>query len=279
MTNSQSTDTRTTEELIQLALAATDEENRSEIIRTLHRRGGQTEFDTAAQLCQSDDARCRELGADILGQLKSDQQDFQTEAVDVLLTLLNDSNEDVLYSPIIALGHRQDERSVSALCALADHLSPEIRSAVAIALGGLVDELALETLIRLTADTDLDTRNWATFGLGSLTPYDTPELREAFLLRATDENHEVRGEALVGLARRGDHRALVLIQQELDQDEIGILVLEACEYLGDPALLPRLQELEAKWTASWGNTPNQLFESQLREAIAACSGNDDEEGG
>lgn len=274
MTNAQPTDTQTTEELIQLALTATDEDTRWDLVSLLRKRGGQTEFDAAMQLCQSDDPRRRELGADILSQLKSDQNDFHTESVQLLLTLLNDTSEDVLYAAIMGLGHRGDDTTVPALCAFADHPCPDIRFAVAFALGGFENELAVNALICLTSDVDRDTRDWATFGLGSQIANDTPELRAALLLRTDDEDHEIRGEALVGLAIRRDERALALVQRELDQEYIGVLALEACEHLGDPVLLPRLRELEADWAEDWKESPDLFFQGRLQDAITACEANE-----
>ena|SRR5438270_8722120 len=94
---------------------------------------------------------------------------------------------------------------------------------------------------------DEDVRNWATFGLGSQADIDTAEIRAALLERVTDSHNETRGEALVGLARRKDPRALEPIIQELRSEHIGILALEAAETLGDPRLLPALLRLEHDW--------------------------------
>jgi hypothetical protein len=50
-------------------------------------------------------------------------------------------------------------------------------------------------------------RGWATFCLGSELDADGPAVREALLRRVDDPEGDAAGEALVGLARRGDPRA------------------------------------------------------------------------
>ena len=62
-------------------------------------------------------------------------------------------------------------------------------------------------LAKLSRDSDRDVRNWATFTLGSQFESRSPTLCTALQKRVTDPDPEIRGEALVGLARRGDvHR-------------------------------------------------------------------------
>jgi hypothetical protein len=58
---------------------------------------------------------------------------------------------------------------------------------------------------------------------------DSREIQDALFARTSEENGEIRGEALVGLARRNDERAFHLVRNELSHDYVGSWVLEAAE--------------------------------------------------
>src|SRR4029077_14951716 len=103
----------------------------------------------------------------------------------------------------------------------------DVRYGVVFALMGHEDRQALETLAELTRDPEAHVRDWATFALGSQAEADTPELREALVSRLADEDDDTRGEALVGLARRGDWRVLTALRRELESGSVGSLAVEA----------------------------------------------------
>jgi HEAT repeat protein len=87
---------------------------------------------------------------------------------------------------------------------------------VAFSLSGTTLPEAVPVLIRLMDDLYVGARDWATTTLGEATLFDTPEIREALLKRATsDDDAMTRGEALHGLTRRGDRRAVPLLIAEL----------------------------------------------------------------
>ena len=264
-------DERSSDELVKLALAAPelDDDDRWEAIRTLHHRGGQTEFDLAVALTKSAEGKARTLGADMLAQLGfySEKFTFPIESVNILIELLNDPAEEVIWSAAHALGHRKDERSIPHLCRLVDHLSEDVRYGIACALGGFENELAVSTLIKLSQDADSDVRDWATFGLGTLIEKDTLDIREALHARATDEDDDTRGEALVGLALRKDERAFGLIEAELQRSNVGTLTFEAAEHLADQRLLPYLK----KQREGIGEGNDSYWVRELDDAINACS--------
>jgi HEAT repeat protein len=84
-------------------------------------------------------------------------------------------------------------------------------------------------------DKDADVRDWATFGLGSLSDLDSPEIREAFAIAINDTSEDVKQEALVGMARRRDHRALPYLFACLQRPQVDDLTIEAaCEFLRLP---------------------------------------------
>ena len=98
-----------------------------------------------------------------------------------------------------------------------------MRYAVVHALSGYDENQAIGALVSLSADLDRDVRNWATFGLGSQIDSDSTTIREALLARAVDADDEIRGEALVGLARRDETRVVPAIIHELNLHGIEIL--------------------------------------------------------
>jgi HEAT repeat protein len=92
---------------------------------------------------------------------------------------------------------------------------------------------AIAGLIRLTSDDGRDVRDWATFGLGSLTDVDTPELRDALMARMSEDDDEIRGEALIGVARRRRPEALGVVLRELSRPFAGDWAIEAAEILAE----------------------------------------------
>lgn len=258
---------RSSEEIIAIALAAADDDTVWDFVVVLHYRGGENEFRLASRLIESAKPVEKCLGAKILGQLGCSDPTYVAESVDILIPMLGDRDSSVVYSVVCALGHRKDERSVVPLSKLVDHPEPEIREAVAFSLGGFDDDDAIKVLIQLTSDTDDDVRDWATFGLGSLTEIDTPEIRDALFARTKEENGEIRGEAIVGLARRNDQRTIDLVRKELQLDYAGSWVLEAAELVGDASLVPLLSLLRD----NWGDENEKYFGDELNQALEVCA--------
>lgn len=259
-----------TPELIELAYKLEDEEDYWECIMVLHGRGTILEFQTAEALCESEDPVRREIGADILGQLgrrEEQQMPFQNESVAILIKLLGDPVDDVVASAAFSLGHRYDPAAIAELIKLDQHPNSEVRYGVASGLLGHEDPRAIDVLIRLSNDNDEDTRSWATFGLGNQIETDSPEIREALKARLSDEDPEIRGEALVGLARRKHPNTLDYVINELNSECIDIKVLEAAEKLGKQELYSLLKKLKNNEYKK----EDDSFNRQLEQAIVACS--------
>ena len=152
----------------------------------------------------------------------------------------------------------------------AGHPSADVRCSVAVAIPGAAGDppgpRAIEALIALSADPDAETRDWATFGLGSqLEDQDTDAIRDALAARLDDPDGDTAGEALLGLALRRDPRALPALLARLGDDP-GNLIVEAAAALGAPEALPALQRLQRE---GW-----QLDEprpSVLDDALRACA--------
>jgi HEAT repeat protein len=186
----------------------------------LQARGTREVLDASLTLCRSLDANWRALGACILGQLGQPDRTFPEECCDALIALLRDPAEDVQIAAIYALGHLGNHRCDPDLLAFETHPEPAIRKGVAFSLAGTTLPQAVPVLLRLMKDSYVQARDWATTTLGNATGFDTPEIREALLERATtDDDAMVRGEALHGLVRRGDRRAASLLIPELSGEK------------------------------------------------------------
>ncbi len=249
-------------EIISLALQEMDDEVRWSYVQILHVRGGQELFDAALKLCKSQNPLEATLGADILGQLGTPNFPFHEASVPVLLEIIdNHKDENPLQAAAMALGRTRDTRAIKKLLELTNHVSGEIRFAVVHGLLTLEDEESVKAMIELSMDEDEDVRNWATFGLGSQIEIDTAEIRDALFNRLDEDDHEIRGEALVGLALRKDTRVLVPLLKELKSNDVGTLAVEAAVEFGDPKLCDSLKDLD-----DWWNIDKDL----LKSAITAC---------
>lgn len=235
-------------------------------LATIHYRGGNAELAIGLRYTKSADALERATGADILGQLGWGEKHFIEESVPALIRLLQDSEPNVIRSAAIALGHRNDPRAITPLLAIIRHPSAKVRFGVVCGLSNHDHLDAVAGLIELSRDVDKDTRDWATFGLGTLTTVDTPSLREALIERLTDFDPEIRGEAMIGLARRGDDRACPAIEIALRGPFEGDWLLEAIESLPSPNWIP-LIELHRQ-NADPEDAAN--FSASFDAAIEAC---------
>ncbi|NLX11974.1 MAG: hypothetical protein GXY36_20190 [Chloroflexi bacterium] len=259
-------DLRSTDELIKAALDDLESDTAQRAIGVLHYRGSEEVFEAAQGLCASERPLERELGVRILGTLGWDTPTFVDESVQILIERLQDQDEEVIAAAAKSLGDRNHPKAIPYLLKLIDHPNPSIRSGVVWGLSGHDNEMAIKGLIILSQDEDDDIRNWATFGLGDLTEVNIPELRAALIDRLNDNIPEVRGEALLGLARRKDERVIQPIIRELEGKFEGIWALEAAAILANPILYPYLLTLREHLPENIGK--NSL--ESLNAAIDAC---------
>jgi HEAT repeat protein len=238
-------DPRSTAELIRLALAAPDDDAAWKFVAILHSRCDHEVLDAARGLCFSELAPERKLGAHILGQIGAPGAGFPDAVFDCLANLLRrESDEEVLAAIAFALGHLDDPRCLDMLLSLKGHPSAGVRFGVVNGISGQSHPAAVQTLVELSRDEDRETRDWATFGLGTFIDTDSEEIREALAARLGDEVEEIRNEALVGLARRRDPRALPPLLVALSGAEPSAMHIEAAMALGDAALLPSLMAIK-----------------------------------
>jgi hypothetical protein len=88
----------------------------------------------------------------------------------------------------------------------------------------------------------------------------------ALLARTDDGDPEIRGEALIGLARRGDARALPLVRKELSGEFHGSWAVEAAELSADPTLYPLLKVLQRNLERE----DQVQFERSFSDALQSC---------
>jgi len=246
--------------------AVITDEDQEASLAVVHYRGGKEELDLGIEYAASADPDDRATGADILGQLGWGEHSFLAESVKRLVSLLDDVDDYVVFRAAVALGHRNDPAAIPALLEKVNHGNPQVRFGVVFGLSQHEDDSAIKALIQLSADEDHDVRNWSVFGLGSQTEADSLEIREALRKALSDPDHEIRGEALVGLAHRGDNTVIPELLYEWREEEVSVLSLEAAEITKDPRLHYRLSQ----FTQTLRIGDDSHFAGKLADAIEAC---------
>jgi HEAT repeat protein len=252
------------------ALATYDEDCRWELIGGAVTECPDDVLEACLELLASPVGRKRRLGADLLGRLVGADQGARPAAREALLAALaNETDADALASMVAALGHLGDASVLGQIVPHAQHCEAAVRLAVAFAIATVAPQplpvQALQAMIKLSRDGDPEVRDWATFGLGTLSSDDGPEVREALLARAEDASREARAEALFGLAVRRDPRTVPHLIRALQSPVVGRLEVDAAAAAADPRLLPSLWALRDKGRADEGS---------VRRAIDRCSGRD-----
>ena len=129
---------------------------------------------------------------------------------------------------------------------------------------GHEDNAAIAALITLTGDPDEDVRDWAVFGLGSQIETDNESIREALWRAVDDTSSDVRGEALVGLAKRHAPGVIdAIIREWRAHEEIRGLSLEAAsEFPGFPE--------DGEFDTADEDMPLEEYRARLIAALEAC---------
>ncbi len=239
-----------------------EDEVRWAYVRELHRRPEQPVFDAARSWCDDESFLRRMIGADLLGQLGSRERDrpFLLESQRCLAAMIDDPEPEVVAAAITALSHFSQNLNLPRVIEAADHSEADVRRAVAVCLGGEASEPAVAALVALSSDDDEEVRSWATFGLGSQCDVDTAVVRQALVDRLDEPDHEIRGEALVGLARRADPRVIEPLAAELGLDSVATLAVEAAAEMPSPRFTAALEE----------RLERQPEDRALTEALRRC---------
>lgn len=237
-----------------------------EAVFELCQRGDAATFEALRPLLDADDPADRRMAIHGISQLGVPERTLPEEGLEALAARLAvETDPTVLQGLGEGLGHLDHPGAVQVALPLAKHADARVRFGAVQALSRQDDPRAIEALIALSADADAEVRDWATFALGSQTTVDTPALRAALYARLDDpELHgDIRDEALVGLAERGDRDAVPHIARSLAEG-LSPLAIEAASLLGEPSLHGALVALRAHPDM----TPH--FKETLDEAIARC---------
>lgn len=149
-------------------------------------------------------------------------------------------------------------RTRAALSELRHDKRPGVRLAITFALGEALGEAEVEALLALLRDENVEVRRWAAFMLAALesTPADADALGSKMELglcgALTDEDREVRGEAMVGLAKLGcrDDRFVGALRASLRVDTYDDWSLETAEIVASAWVRESLKALLASLRAS-----------------------------
>ncbi len=255
---------------IQAALAALAEDLRWELIGGILDECPDDVLAAGRRLIADARPRARALGSDIMGRLAIADPGARPAIVAALLDRLAvERDPAAVASAVAALGHAADPSPLPEVVALAGHQDAAVRLAVAYAVAAIGPEPlpneARRALIRLSTDIEPEVRDWATFGLGTLSADDGPEVRAALLARAQDPCRTARAEALFGLAVRRDPRAVPHLIQALESPAVDRLELDAAAEAADPRLLPALWALQRSGLGD---------RARVRRAIDRCSGSE-----
>jgi hypothetical protein len=264
-----------TDRLIRLALSHGSAQRLRDIVGHLHRRGSQVTMARIVRLVRSPNAHRRALGLDIAAQLRAGGDGVEagkpfdeatTQAM--LVAGLADANAGVVQSAVFGLGHSSHATALPALLSHARHPAALVRFALAFTLAKYPAVEATAALVELAADLDDDVRDWATFSLGTLHDADDEHVRARLWANAHDPDRDVRGEAVVGLARRGDLRVIDLLKARLLDEDCRVYELEAAEEMPRGELLETLRQVRAD--AEQRRDIGSLWYSHLLDAIDAC---------
>lgn len=198
----------------------------------------------------------RALAAFILGQIRLNTKE-EKNSLKILYDLaLNDQSAIVRSYAVLSFGQRCKgikNKNLDSLLALAEKTildkSFKVRANTAIALSMFDYEVLIPLLIKLLKDTHSEVKNWAAFAV-NVNGYDTPEIRNCFVLLLKENNFDVRYEAITGLAKRLNKSVAQLIIQELSEDKIDDRMIELISYLRDVSLLPVLYQIKDKFGLS-----------------------------
>jgi HEAT repeat protein len=221
-------------------------------------RGSEEVFEAALARIESEEPNERAVGADVAGRLVAYAPAFVDRVLELLVGMLDSGEDDpeVLTGVLGGLSWLQDTRALEPLLRYVDHADEAVRFGAAVGIPASLDQddpdpAGIAALIELAEDGDEDVRDIATIALASQLQVDTPEVRTALVRRLTDGNFDTSCEALVGLARLGDHRAFPVIMAALTAPRaeriVSTLQVQAAGLLGHPRLHPHLVDLRSWW--------------------------------
>ena len=232
------------------------------------RRATRPIFERALQLAISSHWQEAKFGIDVLADFGPKSNfPWRDETVSALIAGTHRREPELVSAAISALGRFGPNEALAHVLEHRSNTKQSVRWSLACALPGFAEGLvseahpAVRALIDLSHDEDSQVRDWATFGFGTQTETDGPTIRNALMERLDDEDSNTRHEALVGLARRHDRRALPALVRALSNEFVADLAIRSAEYLGAPEALTTLRTL--------AESPNWSLE-ESGDAIERC---------
>ncbi len=236
----------TTEKLFSRLLNNKSDRTYWDNISALRSRPDNEVFKKSSELTKSKNPNERNIGIDVLSQLGMTPRPFHKQTMKRFFELLKvETNEKVLGSLLSAIGHNNEnlnKSQITLITSFKNHKSIWVKQGLVFAISGIESQQAIDTLTILSNDKTSAIRNWATFGIGTLSERDNIAIRKALFARIKDKHQETKLEAIVGLAKRKDLRVIETIKKELSKGEFGALLFEAIEELNDKQFLPLLQQ-------------------------------------
>jgi hypothetical protein len=230
-------------------------------ISELRKRATEEIYDQAYKLAKSENDKNKIIGIDVLSQLGFDPRVRQQETINLYFELLeNEQNNKVLFAIFFGISHNNENLTKNRVLKLIEFKNFEnndVRYSLVSALSGIKNPKAIETLIELSDDKFSSIRNWATFGIGTLSEENNDRIINALWKRTKDKHQETKLEAIVGLANRNGFKVKEQIIDELKKGEYGTLLFDAIETLKDKDFIPYLKsnlksaekdsEIKEKW--------------------------------
>lgn len=215
-------------------------------ISELRKRKSKDIFDQSIILIESEIAKERIIGIDILAQFGYPRLRKKLILKFFFKLLKNEKDEKVLKSLFYGIGHNNENltnKQIDVICSFKNHKNTEVKYSLVFALLTKEEPKAIETLIELTRDQNPRIRDWATFGIGTQIETDNKIIRETLWKRCNDKDENTKFEAILGLAKRKEENIKEVLKNELQKiDEFNPLISEAIEELNDKEFIFLLEE-------------------------------------
>lgn len=151
-------------------------------------------------------------------------------------------------------GYVADHRALNRALALTKDERTGVRAEAAASLALLALQIKhadrVPTLVKLSEDPEAEVRSQALAALGDL---GDASCIDAIAARIDDPDADVRFEAAFALAAFKDPRCRPELEARLSRTKRRLDACEGLRRLGDPAAIPALQTLTAKWMLPWGD--------------------------
>lgn len=217
-------------------------------LRTVDGRDAAQRLRLALRLAVESLAESRVLAAIVLRHVDPADAAAWSRAGHLARQLTYDSDPRVRQEAVISFASLAEEVS-TAVSRLRLDDRPGVRLAVTMAVGAAVHAAEVDALITLLGDVDVEVRRWAAFMLASAATSSAvvgeKAVGDVLCAALADADREVRGEAMVGLAklRSGDARFLEALLRSLHPDEYDDWSLEAAELVAGREVVESLQSL------------------------------------